>query len=69
MQQITNGNWTMVFTNATTTNTYTFKVSAPNMTSNMLPATVITFPTDGAEYSESTDVHLAGTDKLAGFYH
>jgi hypothetical protein len=47
MQQITNGTWTMVFTNNTTTNTYTFKVSAPNMTSNMLPATVITSPTDG----------------------
>ncbi len=47
MQQITNGAWTMVFTNDTTTNTYTFTVSAPNMTSNMLPATVITYPTDG----------------------
>src|SRR5208282_3596440 len=47
MQQITNGTWTMVFTNNTTTNTYTFKVSAPNMTSNMLPATVISYPTDG----------------------
>ena len=47
MRQITNGTWTMVFTNNTTTNTYTFKVSAPNMTSNMLPATVISYPTDG----------------------
>jgi len=46
MQQITNGNWTMVFTNSTTTNTYTFKVSAPNITSNMIPATVISYPVD-----------------------
>jgi hypothetical protein len=48
MQQMTNGIWTMVFTNNTTTNTYTFTVSAPNMTSNMLPATVISYPSDGA---------------------
>ncbi|MGA2789069.1 MAG: LamG-like jellyroll fold domain-containing protein, partial [Verrucomicrobiota bacterium] len=48
MQQMTNGIWTMVFTNTTTTNTYTFTVSAPNMTSNMLPATVISYPSDGA---------------------
>lgn len=44
MQQITNGTWSILFTNATTTNYYTFTVSAPNMTSNMLPATVITYP-------------------------
>ena len=48
MQQMTNGIWTMVFTNNTTTNTYTFTVSAPNMTSNMLPATIITYPSEGA---------------------
>ena len=48
MQQITNGTWTILFTNATTTNLYTFTVSAPTMTSNMLPATIITFPSDGA---------------------
>jgi hypothetical protein len=48
MQQITNGIWTILFTNVTTTNHYTFTVSAPNMTSNMLPATIITFPSDGA---------------------
>ena len=45
MQQITNGNWTIVFTNATTTNYFQFKVNAPNMTSNMLPALVVTLPT------------------------
>jgi hypothetical protein len=48
MQQITNGTWTILFTNATTTNHYTFTVSAPTITSNMLPATLITFPEDGA---------------------
>src|ERR1035437_4162444 len=32
MQQITNGTWTILFTNATTTNLYTFTVSAPSMT-------------------------------------
>jgi hypothetical protein len=48
MQQITNGMWKILFTNSTTTNFYTFTVSAPNMTSNMLPATIITFPMDGS---------------------
>ncbi|MGO8765627.1 MAG: LamG-like jellyroll fold domain-containing protein, partial [Limisphaerales bacterium] len=44
MAQITNGAWTIVFTNDTTTNTYTFTVSAPDVTSNMLPAMVFTYP-------------------------
>ncbi len=44
MQQITNGTWSMLFTNATATNEYTFTVSAPNILSNMLPQTIITFP-------------------------
>lgn len=48
MDQITNGNWTIVFTNATTTNYFQFTVSAPSMTSNMLPALVVTLPTEGA---------------------
>jgi hypothetical protein len=48
MQQITNGTWTILFINATTTNLYTFTMSAPTMTSNMLPATIITFPSTGA---------------------
>ena len=48
MQQITNGNWTILFTNATTTNLFTFTVSAPNMNSNRLPSTVITYPSEGA---------------------
>ena len=46
MQQITNGTWKILFTNATTTNHYTFTVTAPTATSNMLPATMITFPSD-----------------------
>lgn len=48
MQEITNGTWTILFTNATTTNLFTFTVSAPTMTSNMLPATIITYPSNGA---------------------
>jgi hypothetical protein len=48
MQQITNGTWTILFTNATTTNHYTFRVSAPNMSANLFPATIITFPADGS---------------------
>ena len=44
LQQITNGAWNILFTNATTTNHYTFTVTAPTATSNMLPATMITFP-------------------------
>ena len=47
MQQITNHDWTILFTNATTTNYFQFTVSAPNMTSNMLPALVVTLPTEG----------------------
>jgi hypothetical protein len=48
MQQITNGAWNILFTNATTTNHYTFTVSAPTLTSNMIPATIITYPPNGA---------------------
>ena len=48
LQQITNGAWTILFTNTTTTNLYTFTVSASNVTTNMLPATMITFPADGS---------------------
>ena len=46
MQQITNGNWTILFTNATTTNLYHFTVSAPTLTSNMLPALIVTSPAE-----------------------
>ena len=53
LQQITNGSWTILFTNSTSTNLYTFTVSAPNFTSNMLPATVITFPMDGSRITTS----------------
>jgi hypothetical protein len=53
LQQITNGAWTILFTNAISTNLYTFRVSALNFTSNMLPATVITFPLDGSRITTS----------------
>ncbi len=46
-QQITSGHWSILFTNATTTNYFTFTVSAAGVSSNVLPATVITSPTDG----------------------
>jgi len=49
LQQITNGNWTILFTNATTTNFYTFKVSIPvSATTNLLRNTIINFPADGS---------------------
>jgi Concanavalin A-like lectin/glucanases superfamily len=81
LQQITNGAWTIRFTNAVSTNLYTFKVSAPNFTSNMLPATVITFPLDGsritpgqtnftwhapASWPVSGFVYVAGPSYFAG---
>jgi len=46
--QITNGNWTILFTNATTTNVFQFQVTAQTITSNMLPATTPGFPSQGA---------------------
>ncbi|MGA2243568.1 MAG: LamG domain-containing protein [Verrucomicrobiota bacterium] len=46
--QITNGTWSILLTNATTTNDYAFTVSAPDADSNSLPATLITFPADGS---------------------
>ena len=46
--QITNGVWSILFTNATVTNTYKFSVTAPVADSNTLPLTIITFPQDGS---------------------
>jgi Concanavalin A-like lectin/glucanases superfamily len=48
VQGITNGAWTILFTNATTTNFYMFTVSASNINSNTLPVTIATFPADGS---------------------
>lgn len=48
MDQITNGNWTVIFTNTTITNVYTFTLTAAGVTSNDLPATIITYPTNNA---------------------
>jgi len=53
LKQITNGPWTVRFTNSVGTNLYTFRVSAPSFSSNMLPATVITFPLDGSRITSS----------------
>jgi len=48
MFQITNGTWSILFTNATTTNVFAFTASAPTASSNMLPATLNIFPVDGS---------------------
>jgi Concanavalin A-like lectin/glucanases superfamily len=48
IQQITNGTWRVAYSNATTTNLFTFTVSAPGVTSNALPATFIDSPVDGS---------------------
>ncbi len=48
MSSITNGQWTLFYTNAVTTNVtiYHFTVSAPTITSNIFPAVTIIFPTN-----------------------
>jgi uncharacterized repeat protein (TIGR03803 family) len=48
LQQITNGTWTILFTNAASTNFYKFTVSAPTINSNLMPLTLITSPANGA---------------------
>ncbi len=48
LRQITNGTWRILFTNTTTTNLYTFTVSASSVPTNLLPATIVTFPPDGS---------------------
>lgn len=47
MTALTNGPWTLQFTNNTTTNLYTFTVSASGLSSNLLRAVSITYPSDG----------------------
>jgi len=47
LQQITNGIWTILYTNTTATNLYTFTVSAPTINSNVMPLTLITSPANG----------------------
>ncbi len=48
MSSITNGPWTLFYTNAVTTDVtiYYFTVSAPTVTSNIFPAVTILFPTN-----------------------
>jgi hypothetical protein len=66
MQEMTNGNWRLVFTNAVATNTYSFKVST-SMTSNQLPATVISFPLDGSFIlSDQTNLTWQGPSSWSG---
>jgi hypothetical protein len=48
IHEITNGNWTLLVTNATSTNQYTFQVTVPpTITSNLFAPVIITSPTDG----------------------
>lgn len=46
--QITNGNWTILVTNATSTNLYKFTISTTGIDSNSLPVVSIVFPPNGA---------------------
>ncbi len=48
IQQITNGTWKIAYSNAITTNLFTFRVSALGATSNAVPATIIDSPADGS---------------------
>jgi hypothetical protein len=48
IQELTNGNWTLLITNTLSTNQYSFKVSVTGVTSNQFAPVVITFPTNGA---------------------
>lgn len=48
LNQLTNGNWTILFTNAVTTNLYTFNVSVTGVDSNSLPNVTVTYPMDGS---------------------
>lgn len=45
---ITNGNWNIIYTNATTTNQFSFQMSAGVADSNTLPLTTISFPPNGS---------------------
>jgi hypothetical protein len=47
VHDITNGFWSILFTNTTATNHYTFTVHSPNINSNALPAMVHLNPNDG----------------------
>ena len=51
MNGLTNGLWSILVTNATSSNLYQFSVSASGLTSNSIGAPVtIVFPMDGAQY-------------------
>lgn len=48
VDQITNGLWTIMYTNSVVTNFYYFKVNAGTITSNMIPVVAVTNPADNA---------------------
>lgn len=49
MDALTNGQWSIQVTNATTTNIYFFTVTASGLTSELFDTPTITFPLDGAQ--------------------
>jgi hypothetical protein len=44
VQELTNGNWTLLITNTVSTNQYSFKVSVTGVTSNQFAPVIVTFP-------------------------
>ena len=59
IHEITNGNWTLLMTNAVSTNQYTFKVTVPStLTSNVFAPVVITSPTNGQINVSSTPTFI-----------
>ncbi len=53
-QELTNGNWSLLITNNTSTNQYSFTVSVTGVTSNMFAPVIVTFPTNGAVFITNT---------------
>jgi hypothetical protein len=48
IQELTNGNWTLLITNTLSTNQYSFKVSVTGVASNEFVPVIVTFPTNSA---------------------
>ena len=56
IQELTNGNWTLLVTNNTSTNQYSFKVSVSGVTTNMFSLVTIVFPASGAVFVTNTPI-------------
>jgi hypothetical protein len=57
-QELTNGNWTLLITNALSTNQYSFTVTFTGVTSNQFAPVIILFPTNGAIFITNTPVFV-----------